>query len=105
MIRPAYAFNYPPVLAEHGFEAAPLVTVDQPNVIIETVKPCEDTQRAYILRLYEAAGCYCRAGLRFSHPVQAIHVCNMLEEEQQPLNAGDTLEFTPFHITTLKICY
>ena len=105
VIRPAYAFNYPPVPVESGFESAPLVTVDHPNVIIETVKPCEDTQRAYILRLYEAAGGYCRAGLRFSHPVKAVHVCNMLEEEQEPLNAGDTLEFTPFHITTLKICY
>ena len=105
VIRPSYAFNYPPLPVESGFVSAPLVTVDQPNVIIETVKPCEDTQRAYILRLYEAAGSYCRAGLRFSHPVKAVHVCNMLEEEQEPVNTGDPLVFTPFHITTLKVCY
>ena len=105
VIRPAYAFNNPPVLAENGFASAPLVTVDQPNVIIETVKPCEDTQRAYILRLYEAAGGSCRARLTFSHAVKALRVCNMLEEEQETLKAEDALEFTPFHITTLKICY
>ena len=105
VIRPAYAFNNPPVLLEGGLPSASLVTVDQPNVIIETVKPCEDTQRAYILRLYEASGGSCRARLRFSHPVKAAYICNMLEEEQKEWPPDEPLPFTPFHIETLKIVY
>ncbi len=105
VIRPAYAFNYPPVPAEGSLPSASLVTVDQPNVIIETVKPCEDAQRAYILRLYEASGGSCSARLRFSHPVKAAYRCNMLEEEQKEWSPDEPLPFTPFHIETLKIVY
>ena len=105
VIRPAYAFNDPPFPVENGLALPPLVTVDHPNVIVETVKPCEDAQRAYILRLYEAAGGSCRAGLRFSHPVKSLSECSMLEEEEKPLNAGDPLVFTPFRIITLKVRY
>ena len=105
VVRPAYAFNYRPVIVRGGVEAAPLVAVDAPNVIIETVKPCEDAQRAYILRLYEAEGGYARAKLRFSHPVKALRECNMLEEPLATLDADAALEFTPFRIRTVKVEY
>ena len=104
VVRPAYAFNYRPIEAS-GSAAAPLVSVDDENVIIETVKPCEDRQRAYILRLYEAAGGYSRATLRFSHAVKALYECNMLEEEQKQLDSKEPIVFTPFKIKTIKVCY
>ncbi len=106
VIRPAYAFNYRPVIVERGsVSAASLCRVDDANVIIETVKPCEDTQKAYILRLYEAAGGYSRTHLTFSHPVKALFDCNMLEEELAPLDPAEPLVFTPFKIRTIKVVY
>ena len=74
-------------------------------MIIETVKPCEDRQRAYILRLYEAAGGYSRARLTFSHPVKALYDCDMLEEEKEALDPSAPLVFTPFKIRTVKVVY
>ena len=104
VVRPAYEFNYRPV--EAAGEAAPsLARVDCPDVIIETVKPCEDRQRAYILRLYEAAGGYSRARLTFSHPVKALYDCDMLEEEKETLDPSAPLVFTPFKIRTVKVVY
>ncbi len=104
VVRPAYEFNYRPVEATGGAVAS-LARVDCPDVIIETVKPCEDRQRAYILRLYEAAGGYSRARLTFSHPVKALYDCDMLEEEKEALDPSAPLVFTPFKIRTVKVVY
>ena len=105
VVRPAYAFNYLPVAVDGGMEIETLCRVDDPNVIIETVKPCEDKQNAYILRLYEAVGGYGRVKLTFSHPVRALYDCNMLEEEQSQLDPEDGIVFEPFKIRTIKVVY
>ena len=105
VIRPAYAFNYVPVITEGDASLPSLCQVNDPNVIIETVKPCEDAQNAYIIRLYEAAGSYSRTVLSFSHEVKALYECNMLEEEQKELDVSAPLVFTPFKIRTLKVVY
>ena len=105
VVRPAYEFNYRPVIARGGEAVPSLCRVNDPNVIIEAVKPCEDTQRAYILRLYEAAGGYSRTRLAFSHEVKALYDCNMLEEEQAALSPDDVIVFTPFAIRTIKVAY
>lgn len=102
VIQPAYMFNY---LPNPGFASCnSLLTVDAPNVIVEAVKPCEDVQDAYILRLYEAAGDYTRASLRFGHEVKALCECNMLEEEQAAAGPAQIV-FRPFEIKTIKVCY
>ena len=72
--------------------------------MIETVKPCEDAQKAYILRIYDAAGDYTRTALRFSHPLSAVYECNMLEEEITAVNPAE-ITLRPFEIKTLKVCY
>ena len=105
VVEPAYAFNYRPVEVTGGIEAESLCTCDDANVIIETVKPCEDAQRAYILRLYEAVGGYSSAHLTFSHEVKAMYDCNMLEEELEKLLPDDAIVFTPFKIKTIKVEY
>ncbi|MBQ9010921.1 MAG: alpha-mannosidase [Clostridia bacterium] len=104
VIRPAYTFNYP-VISMTGSLPARLCQADDENVVIETVKPCEDVQNAYILRLYESAGGYARTRLTFFHPVLSIHECNMLEEEEELLDPAEPLPFTPFRIRTLKVRY
>ena len=102
VIQPAYAFNYLPI---EGFMAEkPLVTVDRENIIIESVKPMEDKENAYILRLYDAAGDYSKANISFGHKVKRITECNMLEEEKGEV-CGNELIFKPFEIKTVKVEY
>lgn len=104
VIQPAYAFNYAPLAKAGVMQARPLVSVSAPNVIIEAVKPCEDAQKAYIVRLYEAAGDYARTSLAFGHAVEAACECNMLEEEQQQIDPSD-IALRPFEIKTIKVRY
>ena len=103
--RPAYAFNSVTPVIAGGKEIPSLCRTDCPDVIIETVKPCEDAEKAYILRLYEATGGYHRVRLTFGHPVRVLKECNMLEEELADLKPADALVFEPFKIRTLKVLY
>ncbi|MBQ1257177.1 MAG: alpha-mannosidase, partial [Clostridia bacterium] len=102
VIRPAYQFNYLPV--EGKISEKSFVTVDKSNIIIETVKPCEDKENAYILRLYDAAGDYTKTRLSFGHEVRKVSECNMLEEETAPV-MNNELTFRPFEIKTIKVIY
>ena len=104
VIRPAYAFSYEPVVAFGEADTASLLTVDKANIIVETVKPCEDTQNAYILRIYEAAGDWTKASVSLAHPYAAAKACNMLEEEAGEIDLAN-LTFRPFEIKTIKIAY
>ncbi|MBR2949520.1 MAG: alpha-mannosidase [Lachnospiraceae bacterium] len=104
VVRPAYQFNYEPVVQSGCAEKASLVKTDAANVIVETVKPCEDAQNAYILRLYEAVGDWVSTKLAFGHDVKALRLCNMLEEEQGDAKC-DGLVFRPFEIKTVKVYY
>jgi len=104
VVRPAYQFNYTPVLQSGCGDKDSLVRVDVTNVIVETVKPCEDTQNAYILRMYESAGDWVSAKLAFGHDVKALRLCNMLEEEYGDADC-ENLIFRPFEIKTIKVCY
>lgn len=102
VIQPAYMFNYHPI---EGFAShTSFISANNPGIIVETVKPCEETQHAYILRLYEAVGDYTRTSLCFNHQVKALYLCNMLEEEQQSIDP-DSIVFAPFEIKTIKVCY
>ena len=82
-----------------------LLTVDAPNVIVETVKKAQDSDNL-IIRLYEAAGCSARANLNFAMDIKHIEQVDMMEENPIPLSAPGTylpLSFRPFEIQTLKI--
>ncbi len=107
VVRPAYSFNYLP-LHKNGADTLPsLLSIDAPNVLIETVKPCEDAGHAYILRLYEATGAYTDAALTFGHDVKGLALTDMLEKEQEALETGKTvsLTFRPFEIKTVRVNY
>lgn len=105
VVQPAYAFNNPPIAAAGRCGTQALVRVDAPEVVIETVKPCEDAQNAYILRLYESTGGYASARLHFGHAVRGLVLTNMLEDELQPLDPAAPLTFHPFEIKTIKVLY
>jgi hypothetical protein len=107
VVQPAYCFNYLPLLKDGTDERPALLSVDAPGIIVETVKPCEDTGHAYILRLYESTGAYVNTTLSFGHTVKSLALTNMLEEEQEVVKAGKTvaLTFRPFEIKTLRVVY
>ncbi len=108
VIRPAYLLNYPVLQGQAVPEALPrLLSIDADNVICEAVKPCEDTQRCYIVRLYEAEGTTCRTRMTIHHPVRGVFETNMLEENQKALGAEQEIDmlFRPFEIKTFKIQY
>ena len=105
VVQPAYAFNNPPMLVAGEAAEASLVAVSTADVVIETVKPCEDAQKAYIIRLYEATGGYTNCSLTFGHEVKGLVQTNMLEDEQAVLDPAAALTFRPFEIKTLKIYY
>ena len=107
VVRPAYELNVPPVVVPAGPDAVgvdPLVTVDAPNVIVDTVKWAE-SGNAFIVRLYEAEKTGTRAKLRFAAPVSSVRETNLLEETPQSLpweNDSIRLYFRPFEIKTLR---
>ncbi|MBQ3527545.1 MAG: alpha-mannosidase [Clostridia bacterium] len=107
VIRPAYMLNVPCILSEGSYEIKSPVKVDRPNIIVETVKPCEDRDRAYIIRLYEAEGSRTNCTVKLSDAVKKYAITNMLEEEIEGIKEGNTLDlnFGPFEIKTIKAYY
>jgi hypothetical protein len=104
VIRPAYELNLPVVTGRGDFEAIALVVPEAENVIVEAIKPCEDNEKAFIARIYEAEGTYVKCPVKFFEGAKKIEITNMLEEVESELE-GNLLEFRPFEIKTLKISY
>lgn len=107
VVRPAYMLNERPLAASGNVALQSLLKVDAPNVIVETVKPAEDAQKAFVLRLYEAEGTQTNAKLSFGVPVRQIEETNMLEETLNVLGSGQEVKlvFKPFEIKTLLVKY
>lgn len=108
VIRPAYELNEKAIIAQGALPMESLAAADAPNVMIETVKPAEDADKCFILRLYEAEGTYTATKLSFPGvAVRGIEETNMLEEQKESLEAAQEvmLTFRPFEIKTLKIWY
>lgn len=104
VIKPAYELNVPVVAGKGEFEASALVLPKADNVIVEVIKPCEDSEKAFIARLYEAEGTYTNCPVEFFAGAKKVEITNMLEEVQEELTANE-LSFKPFEIKTLKISY
>ncbi len=107
VVLPAYSLNYKPVVMEGRAEYRFFARVDCDNIIIETVKPCEENQKAYIIRLYEAEGTYVNAKVSLGTAPAGVEITNMLEEvlESVPGEKEINLSFNPFEIKTIKVSY
>ncbi len=96
-----------PVLAADGVRAdGSLFTVDDPSVVIETVKLAEDRSGDLIVRLYESMNGLRRATFKTAFAPAQIWRCNMLEEVEQALDIKDgatTFDVKPFEIVTLRL--
>ena len=107
VVYPAYELNYEPVVVAGRHELQALVRVEAENVIPETVKPCEEeSQRAYIVRLYEAAGSYTHTGF-FAQGAKKLQVVDLLEDALEDAIEGEMMALTmkPFEIRTVKVWY
>lgn len=107
VIRPAYEFNYRPVVVDGPVQQSSLLTVDADHVIAETVKPAESGERAFVVRLYEAEGTAARTKVHIHGAVKSVELTNMLEETLEVLSDGGETElsFKPFEIKTLRVGY
>ena len=107
VIKPAYELNFPALV----FDGTPacdncgsLLSTTADNVIIETVKPAEDGD-GFIARIYEAEGSYTLCDLNFASVVKSVCKTDMLEYNDEPINAENNsiaLSFKPFEIKTLR---
>ncbi len=109
VIDEGYRFNVPLLLqpAPAGLASQSFLQVNQPNLVIDTVKRAEDGD-GWIVRLYESFGGRCKARLTSLLPVRAAALCNLLEEEEAPLawqNGALELDVLPFKILTVKLIF
>ena len=85
-----------------------LMTVDQENVVVETVKRAEDDD-AWVVRVYETMQ-YRSRGVRlsFGQPVRRVQECNLVEQEVQNIpfdRDGLTFDLAPYEIKTFKVWF
>ena len=105
--RQAYDLNHPPIVVDGFADSPSFVEISTPNIILETIKPCEQEQKAFIARLYECEGSWVSSNIAFNLCVIKIEETNMLEETKRELTSDGMLNLTfrPFEIKTLKVYY
>ncbi|MGK9146283.1 alpha-mannosidase [Plantibacter flavus] len=102
-----YRINLP-LRAVQGAAVEPLVSVDDPGIVVEAVKLAEDRSGDLVVRLYEASGGRSTGRVSFGFPVASVRRTDLLEREWgvQP-DVGDdgsvALRLRPFEIVTLRI--
>ena len=79
--------------------------VDDPNLVLDTVKRAEDSD-ALVLRLYEAHGGRGVARVRVGLPFRSAELCNLLEDPGAELRVGDAqieLPYLPHQILSVLV--
>ena len=82
-----------------------LVSVDVPNVIIDSVKKAEDSEDM-IVRLYECFNRRSAVTLTCGLPIAEASFCNLMEEEDVKANHTENtvaFEMKPYEIRTVRI--
>ncbi|MFE3456501.1 alpha-mannosidase [Nocardiopsis aegyptia] len=117
-VREGYRINLPPREVPGAATVEPLVRVDDPGVVVESVKLADDRSGDVVVRLYEARGGRARVAVRPGFPVRGVRAVNLLEEEFEDAPVLDTavesegagsgggpvaLTLRPFQIVTLRL--
>ena len=100
VIREGYRLNNP-LLIDDGAVFDSVASVDDPGVIIETIKPAENG-KGTVIRLYESLGTTATTALAVNLPHKKAFFTDLLENKLGPANLG-RIEFTPFEITTILL--
>ena len=106
VVRQGYELNVPVIEAEGRADAASLMQVDAPNIIIDAVKAAEDGSGDVIIRMYECKHAATDAVLTLNLPAARVCRCNLLENEEEPLPVTDgrvPLSFRGFEVKTLRV--
>ncbi|NEN05500.1 alpha-mannosidase [Diaminobutyricibacter tongyongensis] len=111
-IEEGYRLNLPlRAVAGPASAIEPIVSSDNPAVVIETVKLAEDRSGDVVVRLYESHGARASAGLVIRFPFAVVVETDLHEQEVAPSAvAGATagsparvpLELRPFQLVTLR---
>jgi alpha-mannosidase len=89
---------------------APLVTVDDPAVIVEAVKLADDRSGDVVVRIYESRGNRARATLHCALPIREAVITDLLERPLAdglalaPSGGSIELGLRPFQILTVRLC-
>ena len=105
VVRAGYEFNVP-VTSAKGCADFSLLSVDKPNVVVETVKAAEDGSGDIVIRLYESKRASCTAELTLNMPVSSVYACDMMENRQNELACSGgkvKLPLRGFEIVTLRV--
>ncbi|MFD6529406.1 alpha-mannosidase [Streptomyces sp. NPDC060184] len=108
-VREGFRINLPERRVTGGSEVAPLVTVDNPAVVVSAVKLAADASGDLVVRLYESTGGRARVRLGFGFEATGITVTDLLErtldEATAPelTDAGAALTLRPFELVTLRL--
>lgn len=95
-----YNFNYPLITFDGVADIEPIITVDSENIIIETIKPCEEGQ-GIAVRMYERFGISTEVTVTVNKNYNALYLTDLLEKN--PTETGNLLSFRPHEIKTLVI--
>lgn len=110
-VRLAYELNQPMIAVKPSGDRTTVpfewsaAECDQPNVVLETVKPSEDGSGT-VLRFYETANRRCQANVRLGLPATRVELCDLLERVIEPVPYKDgsfSLSFGNYEIVTVKI--
>jgi alpha-mannosidase len=101
----AHRFNAPLRWTARVEATQSLAAVDEPNLVLDTVKRAEDSD-AIVLRLYEAHGARGEARLRLGFPLAGACLASGLEEDGDALEVDDgeiVLRYHPHELLTVKV--
>ncbi|GAB3644486.1 alpha-mannosidase [Glycomyces tarimensis] len=106
-VRAGYRLNLP-LRSTYAGPVEPLVSVENPAVVVETVKLADDGSGDVVVRLYEAYGRRTQAVLRTGFRVSGVVETDLLERAVEPaaVRSGDAetvaLALRPFQLVTLR---
>lgn len=105
-----YRINLPLRVVDGATPVAPIVTVDNPAIVVEAVKLAEDRSGDLVVRLYEARGARGVGTIRFGCDCTRVVETDLLERSiAEPTalvgveGSRATLCLRPFQIVTLRV--
>lgn len=106
VVRQGYELNEKPVVLKGSTPSFSMLSCDNPNVMIETVKAAIDGSGDLIVRLYESKKASGTARVQLNFPVKCAYSCDMLEQKQEEIfvtNGVMELSFGAFEIKTIRM--
>ncbi len=107
-IEDGYRTNLPERIVHGARTVAPLVTMSDPAVVIESVKLAEDRSGDVVVRAYESLGAHSRATLVPGFATSGARAVDLLERDVQTPGVAVTddaieLSLRPFQLVTLRL--